>query len=685
MSTSYVEPPPVAPLEPPDGFTDSFAPAGPDEITNYKPADERTIKTRKKVSALQASFNALWWAVRGDEICESVGIKPDELRRVYSVIMEMATQAEDQAKADGHAPDVRRIFRCASFIAESFYRRKVIPRSLADDGKKKRREAYGRAWRERWAMVHLFQCHSQMPFVERERRTFDRRDRARKAAMYTERMADLLGEIARRAGAKRGNIQAYNRAAVEVLKEFQLQFGMYAPEFEPDVVVDDDAPAPEKAAEEVITAAAVDPYMEARKALRTKFRRDVKWARELTAAHKLTDGQSLALRAEIQAEIETWWTETLPEAPTPASPENDNDPRPARYRVPPPVLVMADRADSGAPQETKTAPVEADAWRIKISANEKQETQICSGNLAFSLQPDAQKTHIPTVAARLTVEAMQSVGADKFKVVFLGCVPVGGQAECVGSEEIAPAALLGRVGELVQRSERRGQSVTLRAWGGRLVQVDDCPRKVMRRLLPFAFLAVETSPENFQTWLALSPDITDEARKDVRGRLLRKFAENGEGANGGAYNSLRLPGCLNAKEKYRQSLGHFPRVALTHVELGRTVAPLELEQAGLLAAPLEKPKPPIMPTSAKLPTGAMPDYNNYLADAGGDRSRADIRWSMAALGAGFPHYAVISHLEAMSGKAQGRHDDYARKTVDNAAAFVAASSVTKAGRERVSL
>jgi hypothetical protein len=142
---------------------------------------------------------------------------------------------------------------------------------------------------------------------------------------------------------------------------------------------------------------------------------------------------------------------------------------------------------------------------------------------------------------------------------------------------------------------------------------------------------------------------------------------------------------LNAKAKYQKSLGSFPRVALIHVAPGRTVAPLELEQAGLLAAPVEKPKPPIMPASSKLPAGAMPDYNDHLAATGGDRSRADIRWSMAALGLGFPHYAVISHLEAMSGKAQGRHDDYARKTVDNAAAFVAASSVSKAGRERVTL
>jgi hypothetical protein len=56
---------------------------------------------------------------------------------------------------------------------------------------------------------------------------------------------------------------------------------------------------------------------------------------------------------------------------------------------------------------------------------------------------------------------------------------------------------------------------------------------------------------------------------------------------------------------------------------------------------------------------------------------------MAALGAGFPHYAVIAQLETMSGKAQGRRDDYARKTVENATSFVAASP--SSGRGRVSL
>jgi hypothetical protein len=58
---------------------------------------------------------------------------------------------------------------------------------------------------------------------------------------------------------------------------------------------------------------------------------------------------------------------------------------------------------------------------------------------------------------------------------------------------------------------------------------------------------------------------------------------------------------------------------------------------------------------------------------------------MAALGLGFPQSAVIAQLDVLSTKAHGRRDGYARKTVDNAAAFVAASSVSKAGRERVTL
>ncbi len=598
----------------------------------------------------------------------------DEALRMYLTLIELGKRAEIQADKAGVEAGKARRFYCPDYVAELHYRRETQRFDLTPELKEKERRQLARAWRKRFTrVIHARQCRNHFAFVERERR--EKRDK-RQATVYTERLTDLLSDAAQLIRGKRGvQVKRAALAVDEVLARFiQTPEHCYSPEW----VEPEETTAPEEAGAAKVCGDADegDPFETVRKILR----KGVRAARELIAAKTLSEDQADALRNELHALIETEWT---------ASPRPDGTPRKRSAVVRPPVLSKGDLEEKLAPwlSEIVTPPAPANGHLVgpsKAPLN-SDRSQFFAGNLALAPERGFPKMECSAEAARLTVEAMQSVGADRFKIVYLGCVPVGGQAECVGSEEIAPAALLGRVGELVARSETRGQSVTLRAWGGRLIQVDDCTREVMRRLLPFAFLAVETSPENFQTWVALSPDITDEARKDVRGRLLRKFAENSEGANGGAFNSLRLPGCLNAKEKYKQSLGSFPRVALIHVELGRTLPPLELEQAGLLAAPIEKPKPPIMPTSAKLPTGAMPDYNDHLAATGGDRSRADIRWSMVALGLGFPHYAVIAQLEVMSGKAQGRHDDYARKTVDNAAAFVAASSVSKAGRERVTL
>lgn len=644
------------------------------EETTFKPADANTLRARGYASDFVGAFLTLLEKSKPAMADGSDFPFEDEALRVYLTLIELGKRAELQAEKIGIVPGESRRFFCPDWIAELHYQRKTFPFNLAETEAEKLRRKLARVWRLRYRrVINDRQRRTHLGFVVRD--TVEKNN-GRKAAVYVDRFTDLVSEAARRIREKRGvQVKRAALAVDEVLKRFAGEpENLYAPDWtEPE--------ATEEGAEATTTETAeeADPFEAVRKILR----KGVRAARELVAAKTLSEQEADALRDELHALIETEWTD---------SPRPPNAPRRRRpVEVCPPVLSKGNIEEKPAAWLTEIvtppparAAAEADLRVHPNVPSNSAEVPKTLGNLALSPETGFPISE-PSVAARRTVEAMRSVGADRFKVVFLGCVPVGGQAECVGSEEIAPAALLGRVGELVARSETRGQSVTLRAWGGRLVQVDDCTREVMRRLLPFAFLAVETSPENFQTWLALSPDITDEARKDVRGRLLRKFAENGEGANGGAYNSLRLPGCLNAKEKYQKSLGSFPRVALTHVELGRICSPLELEQAGLLAAPVEKPKPPIMPTSAKLPAGAMPDYNNYLADAGGDRSRADIRWSMAALGAGFPHYAVIAQLETMSGKAQGRHDDYARKTVDNAASFVAASSVTKAGRERVTL
>jgi hypothetical protein len=237
-------------------------------------------------------------------------------------------------------------------------------------------------------------------------------------------------------------------------------------------------------------------------------------------------------------------------------------------------------------------------------------------------------------------------------------------------------------------------SVALRAWGGALIQVDDCSPELAERLRPFAFAVIETSPDNFQVWIALAPETGEARRKAVRDRLLRKFKESGETANGGAYNAVRLPGSLNCKQKYLDALGEFPRVRLSHVAEGRTVTPEELEAAGWLAAPPAPVEPGkvLRFTTSKLPAGRMPDLNDYLArkwkadENRPDRSSAEMAWACACLRKGFPDYAVEDELRRITLKGRGRSDNYESKTVENAARFLASQPDTSRGaRERIAL
>jgi hypothetical protein len=176
--------------------------------------------------------------------------------------------------------------------------------------------------------------------------------------------------------------------------------------------------------------------------------------------------------------------------------------------------------------------------------------------------------------------------------------------------------------------------------------------------------------------------------------LLRKFKENKETANGGAYNSIRLPGCINAKEKYRKQFGEFPRVRLVSAAEGRVVAPGELELAGLLA-PVEQPKaaPKIeRVVSGKAPTH-FPDFNTYLQkhwkqdENRPDRSSAEAAFACAAARMGHDRHAIISELARVSLKQKGRRDSYIEKTVDHALAWIARQPDTssRGGRERVTL
>ena len=77
--------------------------------------------------------------------------------------------------------------------------------------------------------------------------------------------------------------------------------------------------------------------------------------------------------------------------------------------------------------------------------------------------------------------------------------------------------------------------------GVTFIQLDDLKADKLARLAPAVFLILETSPGNFQAWLALAGD----EDKDFA-RRLRK----GTGADTTASGATRVAGSLNFKDKY---------------------------------------------------------------------------------------------------------------------------------------
>jgi hypothetical protein len=211
----------------------------------------------------------------------------------------------------------------------------------------------------------------------------------------------------------------------------------------------------------------------------------------------------------------------------------------------------------------------------------------------------------------------------------------------------------------------------------RLIQVDDCALEVARLLLPFAFLAVMTSPGNFQVWVALSDAIPDDEEFRAQKRRLYKQLNpkaDKKGPNGGAHGSIRWPGTLNRKPKRRYADGESPRVQLVGVTPGRTVSLAELDDAGLLAPPPRCATPEeVRELKVKLPSGGWPDINDYLSRAG-DRSGPECGWAMAAFKRGFPRHAIISKLKEIGPKAKTRGDEYAEQTVAAAWNFLVEQS-----------
>ena len=200
---------------------------------------------------------------------------------------------------------------------------------------------------------------------------------------------------------------------------------------------------------------------------------------------------------------------------------------------------------------------------------------------------------------------------------------------------------------------------------GVIAQLDDLKDVgQLDRVKGTAFLTVETSPGNFQVWLAI------EGGDDALVKRLMK----GIGSDPRANCSGRVAGSPNVKPKYAPD---FPMVRIAALQPGRKVTRAELESLGLIVPPAVARSH--VSSYSHVPAGCRgwPDYDRCLrgapprSDGLPDRSRADYLWCKWAIERRNSPEAVRIQLLQTSEKA--RHEwqhgnrDYVQRTVEAAA------------------
>jgi RepB DNA-primase N-terminal domain len=202
-----------------------------------------------------------------------------------------------------------------------------------------------------------------------------------------------------------------------------------------------------------------------------------------------------------------------------------------------------------------------------------------------------------------------------------------------------------------------------------LIQLDDLSASHLDRVRAFSFLVLETSPENFQAWVA----VTDASPQTIR--RVKKAA----GADLNASGATRLAGSYNFKSKYAPD---YPRVRLHSIAPLHAVTVGELDRAGLIA-----PEKHMRHAPRHAPTHwrtnrllVWPSYARCLADAPGaknhvgkDRSAADFNFCLISIDRGWSVESTAKQLMAESEKAKSTGYNYALFTARRAASVVSSN------------
>ena len=204
----------------------------------------------------------------------------------------------------------------------------------------------------------------------------------------------------------------------------------------------------------------------------------------------------------------------------------------------------------------------------------------------------------PEIAA---LEVFESVGAFSFDVTHLHD-PSPRKDKTRGYEIVDGGEFRGKLVRYLEMNkvEQAGGeywSMAVRPRSERVTfwQVDDATRETCERLRAVSFLQIETSPGNYQCWLAIGDEREKEELDATRKRFLRVVSRIG--GNGGSYGALRWPGSVNHKPERNQADGSQPTVRIVHLEMGRVTTVAELAGLGLLAPPIVRAGPCLLYTS----------------------------------------------------------------------------------------
>src|SRR5277367_4817204 len=140
--------------------------------------------------------------------------------------------------------------------------------------------------------------------------------------------------------------------------------------------------------------------------------------------------------------------------------------------------------------------------------------------------------------ARAMLDAFASVGATQFDVTWT----TRGGAKDGFRRGVKLADLTPALPAMLDDATRKQRNLIVRPHGQAVtfIQLDDLAPATLARLAPAVFLTLQTSPGNFQAWVAMAGlDDNDFARR------LRK----GAGADPTASGATRVAGSLNFKDR----------------------------------------------------------------------------------------------------------------------------------------